>query len=138
VSGDVTRVEIRFPEAMETSLITLYGIATDARIEPTILGDRMAAEAFEKIDYDFSWLTRFSSRKSVRTEVALHAKHFDAWTAEFRADHERATVLVLGAGLDTHNRLAVRTSKTGRFGPSLMRWGDRGRARARAIEPKLR
>lgn len=97
----MTQVKIRFPGAMETSLITLYGIAVDARVEPTILGDRMAAEAFEKIDYDFSWLTRFSSPKSVRTKVALRAKHFDTWTAEFLAAHERATVLVLGAGLDT-------------------------------------
>jgi O-methyltransferase involved in polyketide biosynthesis len=97
----VTRVEIRFPDAMETSLITLYGIATDARIEPTILGDRMAAEALEKIEYDFSWLTRFSSPKSVRTKVAVRARHFDSWTADFLADHEQATVLVLGAGLDT-------------------------------------
>jgi len=98
----VAQVQVRLADAMETSLITLYGTAVDARIEPTILGDRMAAEAFEKIDYDFSWLqTRLSSPKSVRTKVALRAKHFDTWTAQFLAAHERATVLVLGAGLDT-------------------------------------
>jgi O-methyltransferase involved in polyketide biosynthesis len=98
----MTQVTVRLSDAMETSLITLYGIAMDARIEPTILGDTMAAEAFDKIDYDFSWLkTRLSSPKSVRTKVALRAKHFDTWTAEFLAAHERVTVLVLGAGLDT-------------------------------------
>ncbi len=98
----MSQVTVRFPDAMETSLITLYGIAMDARIEPTILGDTMAAEAFEKIDYDFSWMkTKLSSPRSVRTKVALRAKHFDTWTAEFLAAHERATVLVLGAGLDT-------------------------------------
>jgi O-methyltransferase involved in polyketide biosynthesis len=98
----VSQVTVRFPDAMETSLITLYGIAMDARIQPTILGDTMAAQAFEKIDYDFSWMkTKLSSPRSVRTKVALRAKHFDTWTAEFLAAHERATVLVLGAGLDT-------------------------------------
>lgn len=43
----MTQVKIRFPDAMETSLITLCGIAVDARTEPTILGDRTATEAFE-------------------------------------------------------------------------------------------
>jgi O-methyltransferase involved in polyketide biosynthesis len=102
VADTMTQVKVRLSDAMETSLITLYGTAMDARIEPTILGDTMAAEVFQKIDYDFSWLrTRLSSPKSVRTKVAVRAKHFDTWTREFLAAHERATVLHLGAGLDS-------------------------------------
>jgi O-methyltransferase involved in polyketide biosynthesis len=98
----MTQVKVRLSGAMETSLIMLYGLAMDARIEPTILGDTTAADVFQKVDYDFSWLkTRLSSPRSIRTKVAARAKHFDNWTAEFLAAHERPTVLNLGAGLDT-------------------------------------
>jgi O-methyltransferase involved in polyketide biosynthesis len=97
----VTQVKIRLADAMETSLIMLYGLAMDARAEPTILGDTMAAQAFEKVDYDFTRLaTRTVTRDNIRVSVAARAKHFDIWTAEFLAAHERATVLHLGAGLD--------------------------------------
>jgi O-methyltransferase involved in polyketide biosynthesis len=45
-------VQVRLADAMETSLITLYGKAIDARSNPTVLGDTMAAQAVKKIDYD--------------------------------------------------------------------------------------
>jgi O-methyltransferase involved in polyketide biosynthesis len=91
-------VKVRLAEAMETSLITLYGKAIDARLNPTILGDTMAAQAVEKIDYDFARL-RMSAK--IAPNVAVRAKHFDDWTSDFLAQHERATVVHLGAGLDT-------------------------------------
>lgn len=95
----MTQVKVRLDKAMETSLITLYGKAIDARMTPTILGDQMAAQAIEKIDYDFSRLTGVIQR--VARHVAARAKHFDDWTSEFLAQHERATVVHLGAGLDS-------------------------------------
>ncbi|MQA15870.1 MAG: hypothetical protein GEV09_17465 [Pseudonocardiaceae bacterium] len=49
-------IKVQLAEAMETSLITLYGKALDAGQNPTILGDTMAANAVEKIDYDFTRL----------------------------------------------------------------------------------
>ncbi|MQA85350.1 MAG: class I SAM-dependent methyltransferase [Streptosporangiales bacterium] len=97
----MTQVKVRLTDAMETSLIMLYGLAMDAHAEPTILGDTMAAQAFEKVDYDFTRLnTRLVSPKDMRAKVAARAKYFDTWTAEFLAAHEQATVLHLGAGLD--------------------------------------
>lgn len=97
----MTQVEVRLDNAMETSLIMLYGLAMDARAEPTILGDTIAAQAFEKVDYDFTRLhSRLVSPKSMRIKVVARAKFFDGWTAEFLAAHDQATVLHLGAGLD--------------------------------------
>jgi O-methyltransferase involved in polyketide biosynthesis len=97
----MTRVKVRLPDSMETSLIMLYGLAMDAAAEPTILGDTMARQAFQKVDYDFTRLkTPLVSTKNTRTSVAARAKYFDTWTTEFLAAHEQATVLQLGAGLD--------------------------------------
>jgi O-methyltransferase involved in polyketide biosynthesis len=98
----MTQVEVQLPDAMETSLIMLYGLATDATTEPTILGDTVAAEAFQKVDYDFTRLhTPLVSAKSMSVKVAARARFFDAWTREFLVNHPRATVLHLGAGLDS-------------------------------------
>ncbi len=93
-------IKVQLAEAMETSLITLYGKALDARRNPTILGDTMAAEAVDTIDYDFTRL-KVASTKATADSTARRAKHFDDWTSEFLAQHDRATVVHLGAGLDT-------------------------------------
>ncbi|GAA4979254.1 class I SAM-dependent methyltransferase [Actinopolymorpha pittospori] len=92
------QVKVRLDEAMETSLLTLYGKAIDARRKPSILGDTMAVAAIDRVDYDF---TRLKSAGRVAPNAAARAKHFDNWAREFLATHERATVLHLGAGLDT-------------------------------------
>ena len=92
------QVKVRLDEAMETSLLTLYGKAIDARRQPSILGDTMAVAAIDRVDYDF---TRLKSAGRVAPNAAARAKHFDEWTSEFLAKHERATVVHLGAGLDT-------------------------------------
>lgn len=94
----MTGVKVRLDEAMGTSLIMLYGLAHDAHATPTVLGDTVAAQALEKVDYDFARL-KLSPRLTA-IAVTTRAKHFDGWTAEFLARHERATVVNLGAGLD--------------------------------------
>jgi O-methyltransferase involved in polyketide biosynthesis len=94
----MAQVKVQLAEAMETSLITLYGKAVDARLNPTVLGDTMAAQAVEKIDYDFA---RLKISPKTAPNAAARSKHFDDWTSEFVAKHERATVVHLGAGLDT-------------------------------------
>lgn len=93
-------IKVQLAEAMETSLITLYGKALDARRSRTILGDTMAAEAVDNIDYDFTQL-KVASATVTADSTARRAKHFDDWTSEFLAQHDRAVVLHLGAGLDT-------------------------------------
>ncbi|MBV8931856.1 MAG: class I SAM-dependent methyltransferase [Kutzneria sp.] len=95
----MTQVKVRLDKAMETSMITLYAKAIDARMNPTILGDQMALRAIEKIDYDFSRLKAMNER--LAPNAACRSRHFDDWTREFLAAHERAVVVHLGAGLDT-------------------------------------
>lgn len=97
--SDDKDVKVQLDNAMGTSLIMLYGLACDAHAEPTILGDTVAADAFDKVDYDFARLT--SAPKLIAIAVAARAKHFDDWTRDFLAEHERATVVNLGAGLDS-------------------------------------
>lgn len=94
----MAQVKVRLDEAMETSLITLYGKALDARMNPSVLGDTMAVQAVEKIDYDFA---RLNMSEKLAPNAAARSKHFDDWTSDFLARHERATVVHLGAGLDT-------------------------------------
>jgi methyltransferase (TIGR00027 family) len=94
----MAQVKVELHEAMETALITLYGRAIDSRLSPTVLGDTMAAQAVEKIDYDF---TRLQAMDKVAPNAAARAKHFDDWTSQFLAMHDRATVVHLGAGLDS-------------------------------------
>lgn len=92
-------VKVRLDQAMGTSLIMLYGLAWDVRAKRPILGDTIAAQAFEKVDYDFASL-KFSPR-NLAFSIASRAKHFDDWAGRFLAEHDRATVLNLGAGLDS-------------------------------------
>ena len=98
----MSQVKVTLPDAMETSLIMLYGLATDARAHPSILGDTIAAEAFDRVDYDFTRLrSPVASAKSMSVKVAARAKFFDEWTRQFLAIHNHATMLHLGAGLDS-------------------------------------
>jgi O-methyltransferase involved in polyketide biosynthesis len=94
----MTRVRVGLDQAMQTSLLMLYGKAIDARMTPTILGDEVAVQAIENIGYDFSRLTVMNHRFA--RSIAARSKHFDDWTLQFLARHQQATVVHLGAGLD--------------------------------------
>lgn len=89
--------QVQLTDAMQTSLLTLYGKAVDAKCTPSLLHDDMARQAIEKIDYDFG---KLKVSDSVAANAARRAKHFDNWTREFLAAHPHSTVLHLGAGLD--------------------------------------
>ncbi|QUQ62544.1 class I SAM-dependent methyltransferase [Kutzneria sp. CA-103260] len=95
----MTQVKVKLDRAMETSLVTLYGKALDARMTPSILDDQMAVRALSRIDYDFSHMKAMNER--VAPNAAARSKHFDDWTREFLAAHESATVVHLACGLDT-------------------------------------
>jgi O-methyltransferase involved in polyketide biosynthesis len=97
----MANVKVRLDKAMGTSLIMLYGLACDARANRPVLGDTIAAQAFEKVDYDFSRMAPKLKPRLIGPSIASRAKHFDDWTTEFLTKHEQATVLNLGAGLDS-------------------------------------
>jgi O-methyltransferase involved in polyketide biosynthesis len=90
--------KIRLTKEKETYLATLYGKALDAAVENPILGDRFAADAVARIDYDFTEL-KLPNRGEIT--LPLRAWHFDQWTRAFLAANPVSTVLHLGCGLDT-------------------------------------
>ena len=94
-----------------TNLVTLYLRAYESRSERPILGDNAAAEAVERIDYDFKRIHRTSLAASNQYLVVLRAKQLDDWCADFLRSHPDAIVLHLGCGLDARAfRLPVPSS----------------------------
>lgn len=82
----------------ETAFLTLYARALDSRWDHPILGDTMAAETAEELDYDFAGL---GVQTSVVCQTALRAKMLDDRVRAFVADHPDAVVVDLGGGLDS-------------------------------------
>lgn len=70
----------------------------DAVAENPILGDRFAADATARIDYDFKAL---KLPKGGEITLPMRAWHFDQWTRAFLSANPESTVLHLGCGLDT-------------------------------------
>jgi methyltransferase (TIGR00027 family) len=99
-----------------TNLVTLYLRACESRSPRPILGDRAAAEAVDRIDYDFNRMHRASQPWGNQFLVALRAKKLDVWAADFVRRHPDAVVLHLGCGLDTR---AFRINP-----PPTVRWFD--------------
>jgi O-methyltransferase involved in polyketide biosynthesis len=90
--------KVRLTKEKETYLATLYGKALDAAAKSPILGDRFAAEAVARIDYDFKAV---KLPRGGDVSLPIRARHFDQWTRAFLAANPEATVLHLGCGLDT-------------------------------------
>jgi len=90
--------KVRLTKEKETYLATLYGKALDAAAKHPILGDRFAADAVARIDYDFKELKLPNGGEIT---LPMRAWHFDQWTRAFLAANPESTVLHLGCGLDT-------------------------------------
>jgi O-methyltransferase involved in polyketide biosynthesis len=82
----------------QTALVTLYGKALDSRRPDSILGDREAENAVQRMDYDFRTLRM---RRRDQKSVAMRSKAYDAWVTRFLNVHPECVVLHLGCGLDT-------------------------------------
>ncbi|MCG7611108.1 MULTISPECIES: class I SAM-dependent methyltransferase [Mycobacterium] len=82
----------------ETAFLTLYARALDSRWAHPILGDTMAAQAAEQLDYDFAGL---GVQTSVVCQTALRAKMLDDRVRAFVTKHPDAVVVDLGGGLDS-------------------------------------
>jgi O-methyltransferase involved in polyketide biosynthesis len=82
----------------QTALLTEYARALDSRWPRPILGDTLAAEVVDRINYDFADL---GVPKSVVCQSALRAKMLDERVRAFTSEHPDAVVVDLGAGLDS-------------------------------------
>jgi O-methyltransferase involved in polyketide biosynthesis len=99
--------------AQLTLLSTLEARAADSRARRPILGDRTAAAALARLDYDLGGLRLGAAQ---RYWLVVRAKHIDDWTAAFVRAHPTGTVVHLGCGLD---------DRLGRVGPPpSVRWYD--------------
>jgi O-methyltransferase involved in polyketide biosynthesis len=107
---------VRWGSVAWTNLCTLYLRAYESRLEHPVLGDKAAAEAVDRIDYDFARMHRSAQPWGNQFLVALRAKQLDIWADEFLRRNPDAVVLHLGCGLDSRAfRLDV---------PSGVRWFD--------------
>lgn len=82
----------------QTALLTEYARALDSRLPRPILGDAVAQQVVEQIDYDFPGL---HIPASVVRQTALRAKLLDERVRAFIERHPDAVVVDLGAGLGT-------------------------------------
>ena len=79
-------------------MLTQYARALDSRWPRPILGDTLADNIVEKIDYDFAAL---GVPASVVCQSALRAKMLDDRVRTFTTEHPDAVVVDIGAGVDT-------------------------------------
>jgi O-methyltransferase involved in polyketide biosynthesis len=93
----VDRIHVNLNGPPETMLATLYAKALDAEAPRSILGDQYAKAAVARIDYDWE-TTTINARRA--PSVVIRTLHFDNWTRQFLAVHDRAVVLHMGCGLD--------------------------------------
>ena len=102
---------VRWGSVEWTNLVTLYLRAYESRSRRPILGDATAAQAVDRIDYDFKRIHRTSLPASNQYMVVLRARQLDDWCADFLRGQPDAVVVHLGCGLDGRAfRLAVPTS----------------------------
>jgi O-methyltransferase involved in polyketide biosynthesis len=88
----------------QTAFLTEYARALDAGWAEPILGDTLASEVVDRIDYDFDGL---GVQSSVVCQTALRAKMLDDRVRAFVQRHSDAVVVDLGAGLDSgYHRVA--------------------------------
>jgi O-methyltransferase involved in polyketide biosynthesis len=102
-----------FTPLEESLFLTLYARALDARRDNPILGDPVAGQIVDAVDYDYEGL---HPDTNLILNVALRAKKLDEVTSAFVARNPGAVGLDLGAGLDTR---AARVDP-----PSTVDWYD--------------
>ena len=97
-SSEKIKVDLR--SVNETLLLPLWGRAEESKMKDTVLKDRRAAELVSRIDYDF---TRFQPeiRRFQILTLAIRAREFDFIVRDFIQQHPYATIVNIGAGLDT-------------------------------------
>ena len=93
-------MKINLGDVEETLLIPLWGRAKLTQEYPTLLNDQKAVELVEQMDYDFSTLDKNLGFGNNLVH-AVRAKQFDNKIRAYIAKHPRASVINLGAGLDT-------------------------------------
>ncbi len=94
----VDPIKVSLTGTQQTALVTLYGKAMDSRRPDSVLADRQADKAVQRMDYDFSTLRL---RRRDQKSAAVRSKAYDGWVTRFLDVHPECVVLHLGCGLDS-------------------------------------
>ena len=106
------KVKVTLSGVPQTLLTPLWGRAQLSKEHSSLFYDAKAVELAEKIDYDFStsddvpfmgilFAASFKGNLSLLSVEALRAKQFDDKVKAYITEHPRASVVNIGAGLDT-------------------------------------
>jgi O-methyltransferase involved in polyketide biosynthesis len=93
------KVKITLGPVQETMFIPLYFRALEQKELNPIVRDEMAQNMVEQVDYDFSQLAKDLDGDGLA--FPIRAATFDGLIEEFIRNHPEATIINLGAGLDT-------------------------------------
>ncbi|MGZ4944266.1 MAG: class I SAM-dependent methyltransferase, partial [Halobacteriota archaeon] len=105
------KIKVELGGVSETLLFCLFGRAELSKEHSSLFYDAKAIELVEKIDYDplasdtpfegILFNTPFKDNLSLFSLWSLRAKQFDDKIRAYIAEHPRASVISLAAGLDT-------------------------------------
>jgi O-methyltransferase involved in polyketide biosynthesis len=94
------KLKIELGNIQNTLLLPLWGRAVETQKKESLLIDKTAVEIVEKIDYDFSALSKDLSAVSlfgwIRRSLLI-----DETIKQFIEKHSKATIINIGCGLDT-------------------------------------
>lgn len=96
--GDKIRIELG--DVQRTLLMPLWGRAMEFEQPNPYIRDPLAHELIGRIDHDFDRMGR-SFEQQFQVNWALRAKYIDDMLRRVMAEHPDATVVNIGAGLDT-------------------------------------
>jgi O-methyltransferase involved in polyketide biosynthesis len=128
-TGMVDFSDVRWGSVEWTNLCTLYLRAYESRSPAPILGDTAAAEAVDRIEYDWARMRRAMRPGSNQYMVTMRAKQLDDWSTSFLRRYPNAVVLHLGCGMDTR---AFRLHP-----PETVQWFDVDQLNVIALRRKL-
>ena len=94
------KIDIKLKNTQETLLLPLWGRAVETQKDEPLLVDKTANDIIDRIDYDFSTITKNISEMS-RIGWVARSLIFDQIINNFLKKHPQATIVNIGCGLDT-------------------------------------
>ncbi len=95
------RVHVDLTGPPQTMLDMVYARLLDADSPQPVLGDPWAKTLMDRVDYDVTKSPIVKQRRRQTMSIAVRGAQLDIWTRQFLANHDRAVVLQIGAGLDS-------------------------------------
>jgi O-methyltransferase involved in polyketide biosynthesis len=95
-----TKIKVNLSGVELSSLAVLYGRAKTSKESSSLFNDAKSVELIERIDFDFSLFEKASADYTLFTNVA-RTMQFDERIKAYITRHPQASIVNLGAGLDT-------------------------------------